>query len=256
VDLFDPGVLTCAQTLDDIEKSRIAAENRLRQMTRVGEDKDGLERGFALPGDHPSVVRINDLVEGLQALEHDAIKHLEKTMKAHPLGPWILAQKGIGLKQGARYLGTVGDPYWHEEKGRPRLVSELWSYCGYAVTAENGSSGPGVVGVIAPRRRKGERSNWSDAARMRIRLVSESCIKQRGHYRDVYDQAREQYKEAVHPVKCPRCGPAGKPAQKGSPLSLGHQHARALRRVSKEILKDLWLEAKRLYEEDARAAAS
>jgi hypothetical protein len=63
----------------------------------------------------------------------------------------------------------------------------------------------------------------------------------------VYDAAREQYAEAVHPTECVRCGPAGKPALPGSPLSAGHQHARALRRVSKEILRDLWLEARMVH---------
>lgn len=228
-----------AETLSDIEKSRIAAENRLRQLTRSEADKDEEIRGFGLTEDHPSVARIADLVEGLRDLEADAIKHLEKAMKAHPLGPWIQAQKGIGLKQGARLLGSIGDPYWNDLHDRPRIVSELWAYCGYS-----------VVDSHAQRRTKGEKSNWNAEARMRVRLVSESCIKQRtGSYRRIYDEGRALYDEAKHPVECPQCGPKGKPALPGSLLSLGHQHARALRLVSKEILKDLWIESRRLYQE-------
>jgi hypothetical protein len=59
-------------------------------------------------------------------------------------------------------------------------------------------------------------------------------------YRAVYDEARAQYAEKLHAAPCVRCGPSGKPAQPGSPWSAGHQHAAALRRVSKAVLKDLW----------------
>lgn len=87
---------------------------------------------------------------------------------------------------------------------------------------------------------------------MRAYLVAESCIKQADSpYRKVYEEGRERYAEAVHAVECNRCGPKGKPAQPGSPLSAGHQHARAMRLVMKEILRCLWLEAKRIHEERA-----
>jgi hypothetical protein len=67
----------------------------------------------------------------------------------------------------------------------------------------------------------------------------------------VYYEAREKYTNSVHPAVCVRCGPEKKPAQPGSPLSDGHKHARALRIVSKEILKDLWVAAKDLHEQAA-----
>jgi hypothetical protein len=83
---------------------------------------------------------------------------------------------------------------------------------------------------------------------MRAYLVAVSIVKAGGPYREVYDVARAKYLDAVHAAPCKRCGPAGKPAQPGSPISAGHQHARALRIVAKEVLKDLWREAKRLHE--------
>lgn len=102
----------------------------------------------------------------------------------------------------------------------------------------------GAAGV-APSRKKGQKANWSSDAKMRAFLCAESCIKQaRSPYRTVYDAGRAKYAEALHPAECRRCGPTGKPAQPGSPLSAGHQHARALRLVVKTILRDLWLEAR------------
>lgn len=52
---------------------------------------------------------------------------------------------------------------------------------------------------------------------------------------------------AVHRVPCHRCGPAGRPALIGSPLSDGHKDARALRLVAKAVLRDLWMAARTLH---------
>jgi hypothetical protein len=96
---------------------------------------------------------------------------------------------------------------------------------------------------------KGQKANWNPDARMRAHLVAESCIKQMtGTYRPVYEAGRVKYVDALHPATCHRCGPKGKPAQPGTPLSDGHKHARALRLVAKAILKDMYLEAKTWHE--------
>ena len=89
-------------------------------------------------------------------------------------------------------------------------------------------------------------------SKMRAYLIATSCVKQKGKFRGIYDAEREHYADAVHDVECKRCGPKGKPAQPGSPLSKGHQHARALRKVSKEILRDLWLVAREYHTGDVQ----
>lgn len=237
--LHNPGLALLADTLDDLERVRIATENRFRTLTRSVEDSDGIQRGLGFSVEHPIVAQTEAMLSLLEEAEKQAIKNLQKAVRETPFSDWIKAQKGVGEKQAARLLAAIGDPYWNDLHGRPRTVSELWAYSGYS-----------VIGGAAQRRQKGQKNNWSDTARMRVRLVSESCIKSLdGDYRKVYDAAREQYAEAVHPHDCARCGPAGKPALAGSPLSLGHQHSRALRRVSKEILKDLWLIARDHYAE-------
>lgn len=214
-------------------------------------------------------------------LEHDAIKNLERLMRKHPLGPWVKANRGVGEKQAARLLAAIGDPYIRPEitradgtvePSRPRTVSELWAYCGLHVlpagqlpgdTQVRAASGNQTgshpdqretdaqspfVGV-APKRQKGQRANWSTVAKTRAYLVAESCLKQRtSPFRIVYDDTRAKYTDAIHKVPCARCGPSGKPAPAGSPLSDGHKHARAMRAMSKAVLKELWREAKRLHE--------
>lgn len=238
-----------AEVVDDLEGVRIANENRVRQLTRSEEDDDGETRGLGLPVDSPEVVFMTTIVEAMQKLEANAVKELERVAKKHPLGPWLKAQRGIGFKQGARLLASIGDPYVRPEmeledgtieKSRPRLVSELWAYSGYS-----------VVGGESQKKRKGAVVNWNPDARMRVYLIAASCVKQpKGtKWRDLYDESRAKYAESVHGTDCKRCGPAGKPALVGSPISAGHQHARALRIMSKRILQEMWVESKRLHEE-------
>lgn len=131
--LADPLLALAADVLDDLERVRIANENRLRQLTRTEVDSDGEERGFGLDPTHPDVARLAALVGALRKAEHDAELNLCRLLRQHPLGRWMKAQKGIGEKQGARLLAAIGDPYWNTLHNRPRTVSELWSYAGYHV---------------------------------------------------------------------------------------------------------------------------
>lgn len=276
-----PLLALLADALDDIENIRKATSNRLRQLTRTGPDADGEERGFGLTLAMPQVAAVAAMLKAIKhddavlkdlgydttatgrpcgCLECQAIRNLQKEMRKHPLGPWVSAAVGVGEKQGARLIAAIGDPYWNTLHDRPRTLSELRSYCGLR------QDGNGV----AVRRRKGEDVNWSSKAKSRAWLVASKCMVvglkkpcgkqgndelvthvdgcQCSHYRLVYDAGRAKYLGAVHQHECIRCGPSGKPALAGSPVSPGHQHARAIRLVMREVLKDLWLESKRLHE--------
>lgn len=230
--LFDPALALAADVLDDIERVRIANENRLRQLTRSVEDSDGELRGFGLDESHPDVARLAALVELLAKAEHDATLTLQRVLRRHPLHAWIKAQRGIGEKQAARLLAAVGDPYWNAAQDRPRRgPAELWAYCGY---------------VPGQRRVKGQRSNWSAAAKMRAYNIAESMLK--AGNRDTYDKRKTATEGRQHAAACVRCGPSGKPAPAGSPWSDAHRHADALRVTAKAVLRDLWREAKRIHE--------
>jgi len=226
--------------LDDIEATRIAMENRLRTLTGDWTSEEGREDGFNLPETDPLVVNYTEMLRVLQVEEDVLTKIIEKAMKTSPLGASVLKMQGVGLKQAARLLGAIGDPYWHEVQDRPRTVSELWAYCGLDV--RNGA---------APRRQKGQQSNWSDDGRKRAWLIAKSVEKQtKGKYRELYDSVKEAEKEkAVHTVECARCTPQGQPpAAPGTPMKPAHIQSRALRRVAKEVLKDLWLASKEVHE--------
>ena len=260
-DLADPFLGILAETVNDLEGNRKALANRYRQLTRVGPDKDGKHRGFGLPESAPEVAVVRALLvaiggeklDGSGGIEHQAILKLNGRMRKHPLWTsWGVHQKGVGEKQLARLLASVGDPYWNDLHDRPRLVSELWSYCGLGVVHPAGQ--PRVAtqatdaGGAAPKKQRGQKVTWSTDARMRAWNIAGSCLKAQGGYAEVYYAAREKYAESVHPAACVRCGPEGKPAQPGSALSDAHKHARAIRIVMKEVLRDLWAASKTLHE--------
>lgn len=246
--LQSPVLRIAAEIVDDMEAVRKANENRLRQLTRTEADKDGEHRGFGLTTDHPGVLRLTALIEAQKQAEELAIKNLEKELKDHPLWPWVSATPGVGAKQFARLLGAIGDPYWNSLENRPRRgPAELWAYTGLH-----------VVNGVVPRRKKGVQTTWNETARMRVRLIAESCLKAKtSPYNAVYYATREKYEDAKHDYPCVQCGTGakptegikGKPAEPGTPLRDGHKHGRALHKVGQVFLKDLFLESKRLHQE-------
>ena len=251
--LRDPVLGVLSDVLDDFETVRIANANRVRILTRSEEDSDGESRGWGLTEDHPEVAKLLLTLKALESAEHDSVLNLQRALRKHPLVVVQKRYRGLGEKQFARMLATIGDPYWNDLHQRPRTVSELWAYCGLDV--RNGE---------APRRQRGQQSNWSEDARKRLYVISSSLVKggrmaddKRGpqdpvadKYRVLYDATKAKYADSVHPVDCKRCGPAGKPALAGSPRSAAHIHAIAIRAMSKELLKELWREARDIYEKE------
>lgn len=248
--LAGPALALAADMVTDLEEVRKAAANRLRALTT----------DHGLTAHNPDVVRLSDLLDGVEGLEKKTIKNLQLAMRAHQLGDWQRSRKYVGEKQLGRLLGAIRDPYWNDLHDRPRKLRELYAYCGMHVTdsdtsaqgagESNGNTGAGV----APTRTRGQKANWNDAARMRLwNLASKQVMGVGAHYRPVYDEARLKYADAVHAQDCRRCGPKGKPALAGSPLADGHKHARAVRIVAKTILRELWEESRHLHKDGGEA---
>ena len=255
VSLSDPFLALAADVLDDLEKVRIANENRYRQLTRTEADADGEERGFGLDDSHPDVARLGALVDSLRKAEHQAGLNLNRLMRQHPLGPWVKQQRGIGEKQAARLLAVIGDPYVNEQTGEVRTVSQLWSYCGHGDPARRKFKGMSQADLF----RLG-----NPTAKSRLWLIACAVLKAGGGEKKATEVANPNdgppslaaayyhRKSATvgreHARDCVRCGPSGKPAPEGSPWSDAHRHADALRVLGKAILREMWLEAKRIHE--------
>lgn len=226
-----------ASSIDDLEGARIAAENRVRALTRTEVDKDGVVRGWGLSEeDIPELVAV---AKALRQLEDQTVATLKRMFKQHPLRAWQKATTGVGEKQLSRLLLTLGgDPYWHPLYNRPRTRAELRAFCGMH-----------VVDGRAPAKARGQRVTWSPEARTRIYLIAEKIhMYRQSPYRAVYDAARAHYDGLPHPVPCVRCGRKGVPAPAGTPRSAGHSYANALRAVARAVLDDLWDAARLTHE--------
>lgn len=239
--LSDPLLALSADVLDDAEQTRIAQENRYRQLTRDEQDSDGQTRGFGLDNTDPDVANLGAVVDMYVNLEKQAAKNLEKRLKAHPLSKWVKAQKGIGDKQAARLLAVIGNPYINESTGEIRTISQLWSYCGHGDPSRKKRKGMTQAELFAL---------GNPVAKSRLWLIATACLKAQGEYADVYYNRKDETAGRLHNRECVRCGPSGKPAQPGDPWSDAHRHADALRIMGKEILRDLWCEAKRIHEKE------
>lgn len=269
--LTDHPLGMAADSLDDIERVSIASENRLRQLTRSVEDKDGELRGFGLDASHPSVIQQQTIVDGLLSLRHQAELYLKRAVRKHPLARWIKDSRGVGEQQAARLLAAIGDPYIRPEMVKPdgtiiprgpRTVSALWKYCGLHVefpglgpdgahltsAGEGGDSGQSTseaqwIGAgVAPKRRKGQVANWNPVAKMRAYLIATSCLKQLVKPCTSPDEDSgghvDNCKCSVYRLKYDqRRACTRKTHPDWTPL---HSHNDALRVASKEILKDLW----------------
>lgn len=238
--LVDPALYMLAQTLNDLEGLRKAQANRLRILTRIEPDADGVMRGFGLTEDHPGVQSVAMLLDASAGLEAATVKEVQKHMRKHPM--WTRygkTAKGVGEKQLARLLAAIGDPYLKPVDGgfAPRTVSQLWAYCGLHTlpadqpSLDTHSSSVGGVLNVAAKRRKGQQANWSTEAKTRAYLIATSAIKTNGELRQVYD-SRRAHTAVTHPEWTP-----------------GHSHNDALRIVSKHMLKQLWRAARDFYAE-------
>lgn len=280
--LFNPTLALAADILDDLERTKLANQNRLRQLTRSEADADGEERGFGLDESHPDVARLSALVQMLADAEHQATLNLQRVMRKHPLGPWVKAQKGIGDKQAARLLAKIGDPSVNAATGQFRTVSALWAYCGLHVIsptghtrsdahvsdAGGGSSSAGgdpsqapsdahqAPAGVAARRQKGTKANWSQDAKMRAWLIIASCIKQ-------LDPRCKRDGVAEHVDGC-GCSPyrivvderRQHTAATHPEWTPGHSLNDGMRIACKRLLRDLWREARRIHAEELAAARS
>jgi hypothetical protein len=236
-----------AECYEDAQRHRIALGNRLHAM---GAAAEALTPAY----DH-AVAAEKVLALGMRKAMRRAVL---PTVLA-----WIKDTPGLGEHLMARLLGCIGDPataypkHWEgegasrhlvDDEPHARTVSQLWSYCG--------------VGDPARKKAKGMTADDAMAlgnpnAKMIVRLIAEACMKCAGSAAQV----------ATPEVNAPACtdptddaeevAPPAGPTRRRSPYRntydearahyLGraewtpaHQHAAALRKTGKAVLRDLW----------------
>jgi len=226
-DLHDALLAVLADALDDLERVRIATQNRVRSLQQVkGLEGTKFEANLA------------DLLDSLAALEKKATLDLQRAMRLHPLGAHVKATKGLGEKQAARLLAAIGNP-----ADRPN-PAKLWQYAGHG-------------DPLRSRKRKGQVVEFNPTAKMRVHLCAESAMKTRcGACTEAAKATRPPEPEHAapwqppHDCTCPTTHPLRAVYDRerlkwaDRDTSDGHKHNHALRIVGKTILLDLWKAAR------------
>jgi hypothetical protein len=231
-----------ARQLWDIQEVRVAMSNRVEQIKRDG-----------LAGEWSASLVMH--VETLASLERAIDAQLSKLMRDHPAGPWIKATNGLGLPGVARLIGVVTcftpGPMYGAAFERFQNVAKLWKYVGLDVR-----------GGKAPRRERGIKSTWSPQGRKVCYQIIDSLLKvgdagrvsKKGHvskgspYRELYLRRRAavDLRPLVGPSKCPFGQEHRDRNKRVIECGDAHRHADAMRVAVKELLKDLWVEWKRV----------
>ena len=206
----------------------------------------------------------------LTATEKEANRDLVAAMLRVCSGPAMtqwLATPGIGEPIVARVLGEIGHPviafpkHWednpdYKEGGdmdkkflvstvQPdgelffeRMVSQLWSYCGVGDANRKHRKGETQQEALAAGSRFTKALVWN-MAQVCIKMVGgedkNGVVKPRSPYRNVYDDARTYYDTRDEGEHCEKC------KKDCTPL---HRHNKAIRKVMKTILRDMWVAAR------------
>ena len=222
-----------AEMFHDAQEQRIASVNRA-------------ERGGVDPSIYAAYIESVKTAEKL--VRRSMILAYRRTVPA-AVQQWVKDTPGLGESTMARLLGHLGHPriatphHWEGSGSKrvlvadppfERTIGQLWQYCGHGRPGrpQRGASAEDMAALGSPK------------LKMLVHLCAEATMKQKanpGRHRLLYDELRIEYMDKRHSSPCVRCGPSGKPAQVGSPWSLGHQSAAALRVVGKELLRELWI---------------
>lgn len=146
---------TSINFLYDLQKMRIASGNRAT---------GGAEDAHL---DKADKVFLDKMKIGLEALEKDAHKHVNKRVKAVPIyAEWLVDQRGVGPMMGAVLISTI-------DIHKADTVSKIWKYAGLDVMP-NGQG---------RRRVKGQKANYNPWLKTKlVKVLADAFIK--GYSRD------------------------------------------------------------------------
>lgn len=237
-----------AEMFHDAQQQRIASVNRA-------------ERGGVDPDVYAAYT------ESLATAEHVCRLNLRRCYKRvvpAPIREWQKATLGVGDDLLARLLGHLGHPriatphHWEgtgakrvlvADEPYERTVGQLWQYAGHGRPgrAQKGATFDDLAALGSPTVKMLVHLNAEAIVKAAVRKYPDAPTEFTPESRfaksalgQVYIDARTASMDKLHTAPCVRCGPSGKPAQPGTPWGGGHKQGDALRRVGKEMLRDLW----------------
>lgn len=234
----------------DFQKQRIITSNRITM----------LKKRHAFKTEELDYFGVNDLMSDAELFENRIKLNLTKQLKYYPIHEDYLEKiYGIGPIISAGLLAYVDDI------GKFANISKLWQMAGFGMNRFcKNCDGPTFVIVeyenkekkktkakklkpfdkcpdcgnetepMIQRRMVGYQSNWNDKFKVLCWKIGNSFVKQsalKSGYRKLYDEFKAE-EHRLHPVKEKRNG--------RTYYNDGHLHNRAMRKVVKIFLANLW----------------
>lgn len=157
-------------------------------------------------------------------------ERVARLITQHPAYSWFSRVKGVGKENIAKVVGLV-------DISRAPTISSLWKFAGYHVVDGKGA-----------KKTKGQKLEYNSVLRTMCWRLGGSLMKAKGKYFDFYlaqkeRSVRELTERGVTIVPAAQL-PKDKNNKHYEPegmISEGHVHARALRKMVKLFLAQLWL---------------
>ena len=201
----------------DMQKLRIAVENRIRSYTSAG----------LIEYINPELAMAN-----LKGAEKELEKEITTLIKQHPLWKTFFVDvKGIGPIMAAGLIA------WRDDISKARTVSAFWKYHGLSPTQG--------------KRKKGEKLDYNPKAKTHAWKCGMQLLRAKGAYSHVYYDSKAKYEQredikAMHEHAIGEVTRKGKKVKEyeaaGGPKSYKlHIHYMALRKMIKRFLADTWV---------------
>jgi hypothetical protein len=180
--------------------------------------------------------RMISLLNESEKLERAYLRSLNEYVEQEPVWTrWLGAEIIVGGKpaKAVRGVSTVLTSNLLKEYGYCETydtVSKLWAHSGLSVTEEGKAKG----------RVKGERLSYDPKKKVLAWKIADCFIKARGEpYRTIYDHEKERQLAKEYEAGYLKANYNGY-KEEDTHLSLGHAHARAMRKASKIFLQHYW----------------
>lgn len=172
-----------------VQKIRIGVNNQVERLK--GYPEACRKRGRAAQAFDPELLEaVEATLTGLEGVENDYSRQVERLMRRHPLAAWIKDQRGIGPVLVAYILASTGP------LSNFPTPSKLWKFLGMHVDSTG----------RAPRRVKGQKAGWSQRGRMTCYQLGASIVKAKsGPWNALYKARRASVlaRERVGVSGCP-----------------------------------------------------
>jgi hypothetical protein len=246
-----------AKLFSDAQEFRKSLSNKLRSNT----------------SDPDAVDTFRQTTDDLEEMAKKTLLSVYRREVPEPIQQWQSNSLGVGEHLIARLLGEIGHPRiaepWHWEgegignrvivQGEPyeRSVSQLWQYCGHGKPSyrHKGMSKDEAMAGGNPHAKAVTWNIVNGIVKASVRKDENDERMSKSVYGQLYLDTKERYADRVHSAPCrggvsaasptgrSRCKVDARYADVGDPFSAGHINAIAMRRVGKEVLRDLWIVA-------------